>query len=198
MIGYELFSTSFGQVGILWSQTTQGPRVQQVFLSKPYRTAELALREEYPHAHHSSSRTIAELGKQMQRFLLGQAITFLLDQVALELCGDFQRHVLLAEYAIPRGLVSTYGRIARHLGNPGASRAVGRALATNPFPIIIPCHRAVRSDGDLGGYQGGTAMKRTLLTMEGVEFTPQGQVCMDKVYYEMSGGAPRVASPRTT
>lgn len=105
-----------------------------------------------------------------------------MEMVALELCGEFQRRVLLAEYGIPRGWVSTYGRIARHIGSPGAARAVGTALAENPFPIIIPCHRAVRADGTLGGYQGGKEMKRALLEMEGVEFKGAG-VSMERVYY---------------
>jgi methylated-DNA-[protein]-cysteine S-methyltransferase len=69
------------------------------------------------------------------------------------------------------------------LGKPSAARAVGRALATNPFPIIIPCHRAVRSDGSLGGYQGGLAMKRALLEMEGVEFDARGRVATPGFYY---------------
>jgi len=103
--------------------------------------------------------------------------------VALEVCGEFQRRVLLAEYGIPRGWVSTYGRIAKHIGVAGGSRAVGRALAENPFPIIIPCHRAVRSDGEIGGYQGGSGMKRALLAMEGVEFTGSGMALMQRVYY---------------
>jgi methylated-DNA-[protein]-cysteine S-methyltransferase len=59
--------------------------------------------------------------------------------------------------------VSTYQRIAGHLGSPQAARAVGTTLAHNPFPIIVPCHRAIRTDGTLGGFQGGMEMKRALL-----------------------------------
>ena len=60
---------------------------------------------------------------------------------------------------------------------------MGNALARNPFPIIIPCHRAIKSDGTLGGYQGGLAMKRTLLENEGIQFTPIGKVVMKNVFY---------------
>jgi len=91
--------------------------------------------------------------------------------------------VLLAEHAIPRGLVSTYGRIARHIGAPGAARAVGTALAQNPFPIIVPCHRAVRVNGALGGFRGGLDMKRKLLEGEGVLFGANGRVSMGHVHY---------------
>jgi methylated-DNA-[protein]-cysteine S-methyltransferase len=98
-------------------------------------------------------------------------------------CSEFQRRVLLAEYGIRRGWVSTYGRIARHLGMPQGARAVGSALAHNPFPIIIPCHRAIAADGSLGGYQGGPEMKRSLLEMEGIAFGANGRVQVERFYY---------------
>ena len=84
---------------------------------------------------------------------------------------------------IPRGRVSTYKRIAAHLGSPTGARAVGNALAGNPFPIIIPCHRAVRSDMSLGGYQGGLSMKRRLLEMEGITFDDTGRIATKKLFY---------------
>ena len=85
----------------------------------------------------------------------------------LEHCSKFQQKVLRAVSAIPRGKVSTYQRIAKQIGQPKAARAVARALANNPFPLIIPCHRVICSDGALGGYQGGLKMKRALLEKEG-------------------------------
>ena len=79
--------------------------------------------------------------------------------------------------------MSTYGRIARSLGMPNAARAVGTALSRNPFPIIIPCHRAIRSNGELGGFRGGLEMKRALLELEGVEFSATGKVLTGRFYY---------------
>lgn len=69
---------------------------------------------------------------------------------------------------IPKGETRTYGWIARHIGRPGAARAVGRALGANPFAPLIPCHRVVRSDGTLGGYSapGGRDAKRRMLREE--------------------------------
>src|ERR687891_1062193 len=72
---------------------------------------------------------------------------------------------------IPPGKVSTYGDLARALGNPSASRAIGRILGENPNPIKVPCHRVVMSNGRVGGYAYGTAKKRQLLENEGVSFT---------------------------
>lgn len=180
---YELIATPFGTMGIVWWKAAAGPRVRQVFLSRGRKPAEKAVLEEYPDARRLASPAIVRLGDQIRRFLEGKAVVFDLDMIALEVCGGFQRHVLLAEHGIPRGWVSTYGRIARHIGSPGSSRAVGRALATNPFPIIIPCHRAVRADGGIGGYQGGAEMKRAVLAMEGVRFAAAGKVLMSRVYY---------------
>jgi methylated-DNA-[protein]-cysteine S-methyltransferase len=179
---YELISTAFGPMGIVWWKTTSGPRVRKTLLDRGRNPIEEVIRKDYHGAQRLSSPSIAGLGNQIQRFLEGEAIVFDLEIVALELCSEFQRQVLLAEYGIPRGWVSTYGKIAKHIGVTGGSRAVGRALAENPFPIIIPCHRAVRVDGSIGGYQGGGAMKRALLMMEDVKFI-ENKVLMQRVYY---------------
>jgi O-6-methylguanine DNA methyltransferase len=69
---------------------------------------------------------------------------------------------------IPPGKVSTYGDLAKALGNPSASRVIGSILAKNPNPIKVPCHRVVMSDGKVGGYAYGTARKKELLEKEGV------------------------------
>ena len=72
---------------------------------------------------------------------------------------------------IPVGKLSTYGDLAKALGKPSASRAIGRILAKNPNPIVVPCHRVVMSDGKLGGYAYGNTRKRELLEKEGISFT---------------------------
>lgn len=84
----------------------------------------------------------------------------------------FQRQVLEEARRVPRGQVATYGEIARRIGKPKASRAVGQALRRNPVPIVVPCHRVVNSDGTLGGYGGklGGRRKIELLRLEGVVF----------------------------
>ena len=180
---YELIPTAFGTMGVVWWKAALGPRVRQVFLSREQKPTEQLVREDYPKAQQLSSPAIVGLSGRVQRFLECQALVFGLEMIALEVCGEFQRQVLLAEHGIPRGWVSTYGRIAKHVGVAGGGRAVGRALAGNPFPIIVPCHRAVRADGEIGGYQGGSEMKRALLAMEGVAFTGKGKVLMERVHY---------------
>jgi methylated-DNA-[protein]-cysteine S-methyltransferase len=71
---------------------------------------------------------------------------------------------------IPEGKITTYGDIAKALGQPGASRAIGRILNKNPNPVVVPCHRVVMSDGSIGGYAFGRARKKELLAKEGLRF----------------------------
>lgn len=83
----------------------------------------------------------------------------------------FQRAVLEATASVPFGHVDTYAGIARRIGNPKATRAVGNALGRNPIPVIVPCHRVIRSDASLGGYTGGLNIKEHLLSLEGVHIS---------------------------
>jgi methylated-DNA-[protein]-cysteine S-methyltransferase len=85
------------------------------------------------------------------------------------LMGPFQQKVLKATYRIPFGKVATYRDVATKAGAPRGSRAAGNALGANPIPIVVPCHRVVRTGGELGGYTGGLHRKQFLLELEGVE-----------------------------
>lgn len=105
------------------------------------------------------------LAKQLRSYLRGQLRRFDLD---LDLRGTpFQLQVWAALQRISLGQVETYAGLAEVIGRPTAVRAVGRANATNPIPIIVPCHRVIGSSGALVGYAGGLAMKKRLLTIEG-------------------------------
>lgn len=83
------------------------------------------------------------------------------------LMSPFQQRVLRATYRIPFGKVATYRDVATKAGAPQASRAAGNALGANPIPIVVPCHRIVRTGGGLGGYTGGLHRKEFLLELEG-------------------------------
>jgi methylated-DNA-[protein]-cysteine S-methyltransferase len=182
-IFYTLLPSTFGTFSIVWQDIEKGSKVHRVFPPNEQTPVEGLVRMTFVDAVPLSCPTIAELGERIQGFLEGEAVDFELDMIALESCSEFQQRVLLAEHRIPRGWVSTYGRIARSLGISGGARAVGRALSHNPFPIIIPCHRAIKSNGELGGFQGGLRMKRALLELEGVAFSQSGKVLVNKIYY---------------
>jgi len=109
---------------------------------------------------------LAAVGAELVQYLAGTKRRLAIP-VDLRRASPFQRRVLAAARRIPRGRVASYGEIARRIGSPGASRAVGQALGRNPVPIVIPCHRVVAGAGRLGGYVGGAAIKRKLLALGG-------------------------------
>jgi O-6-methylguanine DNA methyltransferase len=105
------------------------------------------------------------LGSEINEALDGgpaEALTF-----DLRGLSSFQQSVLETCATIPSGALRPYGWIADELNKPGATRAVGTALAKNPIPLLIPCHRVVRADGSIGSYAFGPDMKRDLLISEG-------------------------------
>jgi methylated-DNA-[protein]-cysteine S-methyltransferase len=105
--------------------------------------------------------------RELDEYFEGRRTGFDLE-VDRRLIHGIARDVLRQTSKIPYGEVSTYGTIAKRIGHPTAARAVGRALGSNPIPIVIPCHRVVGADGKLTGYAGGIARKVTLLELEGV------------------------------
>ncbi len=170
-------------MAVLWSVYKGQPKILRILLSKSDVSAKQFVRASFSDFISSTCSEIDLVADQIVEFLTGSDIRFSLDIARLDLCTMFQQKVLLAEHGIPRRSVSTYKRIAKYLGNPNGARAVGTALANNPFPILIPCHRAVRSDGTLGGYQGGLEMKRALLEMEGINFDNNGQIATENFFY---------------
>jgi len=179
---YTAVPSAFGTLSIVWREASDGPKVCRLLLPNERIPAGEVIRRTCV-SIRPLNPAIKLLAEQIQNSLRGEAVDFHMDLIDLRGCSGFQRRVLLAEHKIPRGWVSTYGRIARGLGLPGAARAVGTALAQNPFPIIIPCHRAIRANGDLGGFRGGLEMKRALLELEGVEFSTTGKVLCSRFYY---------------
>lgn len=105
--------------------------------------------------------------KQLDEYFTGLRRRF---DIAIDsqLARGFRATVLTHLADIPYGGTATYAALARTAGNPRAVRAVGSACATNPLPVVVPCHRVVRSDGSIGGYIGGPAAKQTLLRLEAV------------------------------
>ena len=176
-------SSAFGTFAIVWWEGEMGPRVSRILLPDEQKSVECIIQTAFADSSELSCPAISEIGERIQRFFQGEVVDFRLDIVALERCSTFQKKVLLKVHYIPRGQVSTYGNIARDLGVLGGARAVGGALAHNPFPIIIPCHRVIGSDGRLGGFQSGLRMKQDFLKLEGVKFSRTGKILQNGVYF---------------
>src|SRR5687767_11504608 len=115
-----------------------------------------------------NAKKIAPYAREVGEYLSGRRNAFTIP-IDWSLFRPFQREALQAVFRIPYGETCTYRDIALEIGRPGASRAVGRANATNPMPLVIPCHRVIGRDGKLRGYGGGEGLKTKewLLRMEG-------------------------------
>ncbi|QSR87537.1 MGMT family protein [Candidatus Methylacidiphilum infernorum] len=114
-----------------------------------------------------SRRRFPLLCEQLYRTLVEGEIYF--QQLHLERLPPFYKRVLQRVKTIPKGTVKNYGEIAAEIGSPHGSRAVGSALARNPLPLLIPCHRVVKKDGALGSFSmGGSTLKAKLLEKEGI------------------------------
>ena len=103
--------------------------------------------------------------RELEEYFAGQRTAFDLP-LDLRLSTGFRRTVLTHLADIAYGTTASYAAVAGAAGNPGAVRAVGTACATNPLPVVVPCHRVIRSDGSVGQYVGGVDAKRTLLSLE--------------------------------
>lgn len=103
--------------------------------------------------------------RQLEEYFAGRRRVFEVP-LDLQLSGGYRREVLRHLSEIDYGRTESYTEVATATGNPRAVRAVGSACATNPIPVVVPCHRVLRADGSLGGYRGGLPAKRMLLDLE--------------------------------
>ncbi len=159
----HVFSTAWGWVGM--SATSQG--LVGTTLPKHTRTEALDdLLRRCPQAREGSTPFLEELRQRLERYFLGQRVSFGDQVLDTQRATGFELRVWEVVRQIPIGQVRSYGWVAAQVGSPRAARAVGRAMAANPRPIVIPCHRVVGHKGQLTGFGGGLAMKRRLLDME--------------------------------
>lgn len=180
---YNNFSSRFNDFTIVWNEIGSELLIKRIFISNDELNSETKAIKSFKQLNLKSNSQIELLGKKIQAFFKGEEVKFETRMFDFTICSEIQRRVLLADFEIPRGWVSTYKRISNHIGLHNGARVIGNALARNPFPIIIPCHRAIKSDGDLGGYQGGVTMKRALLELEGIKFSDKGKVIIEKIFY---------------
>lgn len=157
---YVTFNTDMGWVGILGS--AKGLRC----VTLPQRSAQegrqlLGKIDDATWAPH----LFDDLVQRFKLYFSGHMVTF---PDELDFSGATPFHLRAWEQTrlIPYGETRSYAWVAEQVGRPGAARAVGQAMASNPLPIIIPCHRVITSDGRLGGFGGGLEMKRQLLSLE--------------------------------
>jgi methylated-DNA-[protein]-cysteine S-methyltransferase len=162
---YCLFDTALGPFGIAWSDRglsrLQLPEADRAASEKRLRAA-ASPGEAPPWA----GQVIAEI----RRYLAGERVDLASAAIDLAGVGDFRRAVYEAARMVGWGQTASYGELARRIGFPWGARAVGQALARNPLPLIVPCHRILTQERRIGGFSayGGTLTKQRLLALEGV------------------------------
>jgi len=182
---FWIIPSSYGGIGLVWTGFGKKRQIQQILLPEPQRIVEEMMKSLYPRAVLHGESDLPDLVWKIEAYLAGQDVSFSpVDLGEKGIAGEknLRRSILLQTMDIPRGMVDSYGGLAAKIGHSGAARVVGTAMATNPFPLIVPCHRLVRVDGSIGQFGGGVPMKRGLLTMEGVLFDRKGKVLTANFY----------------
>jgi len=158
---YITVNSDVGWLGIL------GSAKGLLYVTLPQRSAQEAHQLLGDRANHAawSPHLFDDLIQRLGIYFGAHKVNFP-DELDLSEATAFQREIWEITRLIPYGETRSYTRVAEQIGKPGAVRAVGQALARNPLPVIIPCHRVVASDGRLGGYSGGLEMKKYLLHLE--------------------------------
>jgi len=159
------YRTIDSPVGSLLLAATEQGLIRVAYASEGHDAVLQALADRIsPRVLHAPARLDAA-ARELGEYFAGRRHRFDVP-LDLRLAAGFRRIVLSHLPEIGYGHTATYATVAQLAGHPRASRAVGTACATNPLPVVVPCHRVIRADGSLGGYVGGPAAKRTLLTLE--------------------------------
>jgi methylated-DNA-[protein]-cysteine S-methyltransferase len=177
---YEVFETAAGYCAIAWSDAG----IVRMQLPAADATAtERYLRRRLPAAQAGTpTAAVAEAIDAVKRYFMGQRVDFSQIQLDLGKQDEFFARIYAEARRLGWGETTTYGTLARQLGaEPAAARDVGQAMARNPIPLIIPCHRVLAAGGKVGGFSapGGSAAKLRMLELEGVRLGPPPQASLE-------------------
>ncbi|MBN2283817.1 MAG: MGMT family protein [Deltaproteobacteria bacterium] len=151
------------------------PLIGAVLLPPDGGTIEQDLQCRAPGAVRGSHSVVDEIAALIEGYFRGEDVLFPSEVFDHSLLSGFQERALRELSRVPRGRVISYGDLAERLGSR-AARAVGTAMARNPFPLVYPCHRVVRASGEPGNFGGGPGLKRALLVLEGIPFDDAGRI----------------------
>jgi len=162
--------TPLGDIVIVWTAESF-PKVTGIYLPNSDHTC-----MELPDTVRFTKKGLPPLAAKIKAYFAGERVNFSMADLDLSVLGPFQKTILTKATKIPLGQVWSYGRLAAEAGCPRAARAVGNEMARNPYPLVVPCHRVVRANGELGGFGSGPELKRELLLLEGVKFATKYRV----------------------
>jgi methylated-DNA-[protein]-cysteine S-methyltransferase len=161
-LAFLVFDTCLGWMGIVSSPDG----LKMIILPQKNKEAVIGqITNSACHAEEPEPALFGDLPHRLRRYLEGEPVDFL-DKLDLFGASRFQQNVWHVVRTIPYGETRSYGWVASELDLPRAARGVGQALARNPLPIVIPCHRVISNNGSLGGYSGGVGVKELLLRLE--------------------------------
>lgn len=164
---FHLAKTDWGVFAFVFARS----KLLATFLPQPEAQARRMIASRFPLAAEATEFA-SRLPEQVRAYFRGRNTSF---DINIEWNGTagFRRRVFEACRKIPFGATASYADLARAAGSPGAARAVGSAMANNPLPLIVPCHRVLRSDGTLGGFSSpqGPSQKKRMLRLENPSFT---------------------------
>ena len=163
-IRHLVFSTCFGFAAIIYRE--QPFLIIKVFLPRTSRKDLCEFIKNKGWSKRGGHPEALSISESIVDYFTGKPIQPYWDHISMIGLTNFQQSVLVATTKIPYGALRSYQAIAVTIGRPRAYRAVGSALAKNPFPILIPCHRVIRSDNSIGQFGGGTALKQRLIELE--------------------------------
>ena len=158
---YTVVGTKLGWVGI--ARSVAG--LCRATLPQTSFYSALALLDDSSEKATADSSAFGDLPDRLRRYFAGEPVVFP-DELDMGSASSFRCAVWQATRSIPFGETRSYRWVAEQVGKPTAARAVGQALAANPLPILVPCHRVIGSDGNLGGFGGSLEVKKWLLEME--------------------------------
>lgn len=165
MINYAFYRTKYGFGGLI----SEGNKLLRVYLPTGEKNGlEKKIKKDFPTAKPATSvkkGPIAGIFNELERYFQGENISFTCE-LDLSKLTDFEQRILKAARSIPHAETRSYDWVAREAGFPEAFRAAGSVLGKNPWPIIVPCHRVVKSDGSLGGWSGEPGWKERLQQLE--------------------------------
>jgi methylated-DNA-[protein]-cysteine S-methyltransferase len=161
---HHLFDTPFGIAAVAFERN--GSKLKRIFLPRKTPKAIEALLNAHSVSAPSVPLSIGKLCENIKAYFCGKRIDFTRQALDFRPMSVLEQEVLHKVSQVAYGKTKTYGQIAHEIGRPKAYRFVGTTLAKNPFPVVIPCHRVIRGDGSLGGFGGGTDLKKRMLEME--------------------------------
>ena len=173
---YQIIKVGKEQIGLVWDDAGEKTQVQYIYLPDSTGSLKDRIFGDFPEVKKAAQKIPGGMDDSIAGLYIGQKVKVDPSGLNLEKLSEFSADVLRHAFRIPRGKAATYSGLASQMGHPGAARAVGTALANNPFPIIIPCHRVVRADGSPGQFGGGSLMKKQLLEKEGIILDAKGRV----------------------